>query len=419
MFCSEKGSNHDICPYEKICPGGSLSAPFGGIKVEPRGSWAPINAPFNSWVQVSDGQSCVRYERLNPDDHPDWGVTGVGSEEITRHIACCNMDYIDEDAPQTSDIYLNYKTIEELYSPKWFNRDEGWVGTTYIDAIAFCATQNSYIPCPLEAYCPEGGGSVPTGGYDGTEEAYAPIMDIPNGWVQIGRYTLDSTPNSCRTYNSLHDTPPLWGITGETDKDLIPHIMCCKEPPNGIIGHIETIPSPIGSANTKVEQEILEEKHPVWFSRDHGYHGKTWSLGSDFCKAIGDMTLCPASAYCPGEDGKIFLQKDPFPGDQLAPVASESDTREEYWVSIGDTLDLCSTHAESKLLSLDWASDGSEKKKEKNHILCCQNPKYSAKEARLKNNLSPVWLSTEFGWNGGSHGESKHIVHCLLFLRKL
>ena len=42
-FCSQKGPNHDVCPYEIICPGGPLSMPYGGAKNEQAGSWAPVS----------------------------------------------------------------------------------------------------------------------------------------------------------------------------------------------------------------------------------------------------------------------------------------------------------------------------------------------------------------------------------------
>ena len=42
-----------------------------------------------------------------------------------------------------------------------------------------------------------GEGSLPTGGYDGTEEAWAAIIDVPNGWVQIGSYQKEAMENSC------------------------------------------------------------------------------------------------------------------------------------------------------------------------------------------------------------------------------
>ena len=151
-FCSEKGPNHDVCPYEVICPGGPLNMPYGGSKSEQGGSYAPINTPFNSWVQVGDPQVCVRYESLNPDDRPGWGLTGEGNEEITRHVLCCEMVTEEQGGVSGEEsIGMAYGDVVDKYSPKWFDRNEGWTGKTYADSIAFCATKDSYIPCPYEA----------------------------------------------------------------------------------------------------------------------------------------------------------------------------------------------------------------------------------------------------------------------------
>lgn len=50
-----------------------------------------------------------------------------------------------------SEASMLYHVIEEKYARRWFDRSEGWDGSTYADAIRFCATKDSYIPCPYEA----------------------------------------------------------------------------------------------------------------------------------------------------------------------------------------------------------------------------------------------------------------------------
>lgn len=119
--------------------------------------------------------------------------------------------------------------------------------------------------------CPLGEGSTPTGGYDGKEEAWAPIIDTTNGWVQIGSFEKNSIDNECMKYNSLNDNPPLWGLLADDAVDRSPHIMCCKEPVNHVIDGMEVLTAAV--AETKFEQDILEELNPVWFSTKHGYHG--------------------------------------------------------------------------------------------------------------------------------------------------
>ena len=97
-------------------------------------------------------------------------------------------------------------------------------------------------------------------------------MDTPNGWVQIGLLEKDSTSQSCMKYNSLHKSPPLWGILADENVDRTPKIMCCKEPENHFIDGMDP-PKPAAVANNKEEEEILKQFDPVWFSSKHGYHG--------------------------------------------------------------------------------------------------------------------------------------------------
>merc|ERR1712085_73124 len=184
-----------------------------------------------------------------------------------------------------------YGAVIEKYTPKWYTRDDGWTGRSYTNAIEFCAAQDSFMPCPYEAYCPKGEGFSPTG-YDGKEEAWAAIMDISNGWVS----------NSCVEYNSLHDVPPWWGISGKFDTDLMPLIMCCKEPLDGVISdnavsNGDTPSLSVATPKTLTEQKILEEMNPVWFGRRHGYHGTTLVEAASFCRNIGDMVLCPQTIH--------------------------------------------------------------------------------------------------------------------------
>jgi len=188
---------------------------------------------------------------------------------------------------------------------------------------------------------------------------------------------------------------------------LTPHIMCCKEEPDHATNGLGPMSGStvVAKATTTLEQEVLDEMHPVWFGRVDGYHGKTHSDAVDFCKAVGDMALCPPKAYCPssGSDRPLFLDRDPFDGEQWAP-ASESGVEEEYWISIGE-VNTCITHEEMLLPLPSWAADGSRTEL-KEHVLCCQNPKYLAKEQSMHDDLSPIWMDTSHGWSGGSHDEA-------------
>ena len=41
-----------------------------------------------------------------------------------------------------------YKAIVTSLEPIWFHRTNGWEGKTYLEALQFCASQESRIPCP-------------------------------------------------------------------------------------------------------------------------------------------------------------------------------------------------------------------------------------------------------------------------------
>ena len=131
-FCSGKGPEHDICPYSVICPDGPLKLPYGGSQAE-KTSWAPIYHPFNSWVLVTEPQVCVKYQNLNPKNHPAWGLTGVDNEDLTRHIMCCEMP--DDDTPDNSQqaedsVGEAYSYVMGTFVPRFFDRADGWDGKT-------------------------------------------------------------------------------------------------------------------------------------------------------------------------------------------------------------------------------------------------------------------------------------------------
>lgn len=403
-FCSQKGPGQDICPYEVICPGGPLNLPYGGALVQT--SWAPINTPFNSWVMVSSPQLCVRYENLNRENHPMWGLTGEDSEVLTRNVLCCDMDNAAEGGGSQSESAPTvdpYSQVMEKYAPKWFDRSNGWSGKTYAEAISFCAENDSQIPCPYSAYCPLGEGSVPTGGFNGVQSAWAAIMDSPNGWVNTAAPDDGSESDSCKRWDSLNENPPVWGLLKE-ENDRNPHIMCCREPENHFIDGMEppeSIPDVV--ATTIAEEEILGEMDPVWFNSKHGYQSTTYVGAVAFCKNIGGRSLCPKSAYCPSDsDKELFLQRDPFPGDQWAPVASKFDTGTEDWVYIGEGPGTCNALDELQLPQpvAGWDID------DVNNVLCCQNPNHFAKQQSLRNQMDPVWMDSLHGWQGGTHDEA-------------
>jgi len=221
----------------------------------------------------------------------------------------------------------------------------------------------------------------------------------------------------------------------------MPHVMCCKAPPTGVIhspdhllGSIRqdldvelTSPSPEGEVSMTTstgivtdmnEQDVMDKLHPVWYGRKHGYHGTTHKEAMDFCRSVGDMFLCPKEAYCPDGPGApkpLFLQREAFEGEQWAPVirtnldAYGSDDDNE-WVLIGTFNDLswstCMTYSQiNQQKHPEWGIDGSQPELKEN-VLCCQNPNNRIKEQNYVTHLDPIWLDDSHGWKGGSHKDA-------------
>ncbi|KAL7462817.1 hypothetical protein ACHAXS_003191 [Conticribra weissflogii] len=278
------------------------------------------------------------------------------------------------------------QTIEEMtirYDPAWFTRSDGWVGQTYSSAIEFCSSQQSMVPCPLEAYCPLGKESMPYGGLKSDSTAWAPVYDKANEWVQIGQ-----AEKACVLFSEVNGSTPNWGVSGEKNEELTRHIMCCREADEkGAAGGEDDVQSavaeskaPMAATLTDKEQEILNTHHPLWFGRKEGYHGTTYADAKDFCKKEAQMQLCPQEAYCPNgitEDGSmkpLFLNLDAFGGEQWAPLYGEENT----WILVGklhdDPSSTCRTYYEMNgRREPSWGLDGTSTEL-KERILCCVDP---------------------------------------------
>jgi len=59
------------------------------------------------------------------------------------------------------------KAIKGRFNPSLHSRSDGWNGQTYVEALEFCAAENSKVPCPYKAYCPLGNSGDP---YSGKQE---------------------------------------------------------------------------------------------------------------------------------------------------------------------------------------------------------------------------------------------------------
>ena len=274
---------------------------------------------------------------------------------------------------------------------KMFDRDSGWEGSSYSEALMFCGSKRATV-CPYESYCPQGPGSSVMGdAVSGSQ--WAPFINIANGWVQIG------TDATCMPYNSLNSFPPEWGLTG-SNKAETSHIMCC-EPDENWIPADQVAKVTLSSAPSEIDKMAMDMFKPIWFERKHGWNGGSHADAEKFCNNIGDMELCPAMALCP-DGGKLFNDKQPFPGEQWVPL-NDGD-----WTFVGAGGNTCQQY---HVLNNKPSSDvDSMPEAVKQHMMCCAKSREAAGEQNLeevlKGSMEPTWYSRSDGWNGGSHSDA-------------
>jgi len=129
-----------------------------------------------------------------------------------------------EDKPEEVTVYA---LAVERYQPKIYNRNNGWEGVTYQQALIFCSMQGMAI-CPYDAICPDGEKGEPLGGYreaPNGDWAWLPILDDFDEYIQGG------ARERCVRYSHKYDgeTPEWDGSFGldSTDAKLTENLMCC------------------------------------------------------------------------------------------------------------------------------------------------------------------------------------------------
>ena len=259
-----------LCYYDAYCPLGVGSVPDGGYKEDV--SWAPVLDAQNLWIGLSADAKCKGYTEIYPSE-PAWGITGEDNEKVTRNVCCVKDPKFEMDAAATT---AEEKPATSLLShssaaaggqisidvikfhPVTFTRSQGWAGSTYGEALTFCALQESKIPCPFEAICPMASRGPPYGGVVGMlNSVWAPIIDSANSWVQIGG------EDTCMKYIDMNPHPPMWGLTGKESEAITPIILCCKEQKEIELQDIEV--AEVGQLNEREEAALLFQ--PVWFGR--------------------------------------------------------------------------------------------------------------------------------------------------------
>ena len=320
-FCASKGKMI-VCPYEAYCPEGENSVPFGGVKVGfngERDQWAPIGDKYNEWVNVGADNKCVTKSNMK-EETPAWEFTQEGSESVTQHLMCCPIGVIaDADrAPAPTEAVNNAPAVAsaeakqaqfdwaaEAYDPIWFDRNNGWLGENYGEAVSFCQQQGRTV-CPYEAYCPmtKAPGSLPFGGVK-AEYSWAPIDDSENWWVQV------SGSDTCQLYNEMNGGPPSWGANGENEIETR-YLMCCKQPDAGM-GDADYYHSSMSDEETETITEVVVDKSEC---QDHPTavittDGKTCE---NFIAHVGRVNLhnarCGHETPLKDEKGDVLLIRD-------------------------------------------------------------------------------------------------------------
>jgi len=323
-------------------------------------------------------------------------------------------------SPVSSLVSHTLDRVQDKYMAEWYSKEDGWAGKSYYDTILFCAEKGSRIPCPYEAYCPLGPGAHLLGGGRGEGESWAPIIDVPNGWVQVG------SDNTCMPYNAIHVVPPAWGLdVDETDSGIgidISHVMCCHEPEDGfgwVLEDEQKSQVNVEEARTELEQTAMDIFHPVWYSRRDGYQGTTHYEADLFCRNIGHRQLCPIEAYCPNGQpdssthDDLYLNRGPFEGEQWAPIRPLSGGATD-WLLIGtlrgNPTSTCATYSQLEDSEPTWDIAGSQSE-QKQHVLCCSYDEDvdegESLEEIVKDVYNPIWFGDVSGWTGGSWNDAQ------------
>ena len=217
-----------------------------------------------------------------------------------------------------------YEIAQTTFSPELYLRSDNWEGTTYAASEDFCAEKGGSL-CPYRAVCVLGPDSEPISGYRGDVDAWIPISDGVNEWVQV------SSNNACVKYSSTTQGGPDWGISGS--EELTENLLCCfgfgvtpTELSTDIDSQVEVPPMPPQNPQDShyTDEELaayvaMEHKYdPNWYNRPKGWMGRTYSEAVEFCsKTHEGFALCPREAICPlGEDS------EPLGGFRLGPKGS-------------------------------------------------------------------------------------------------
>jgi len=279
------------------------------------------------------------------------------------------------------------------FGPLWYNRNSGWNGQTYKEAVTFCMSQTNedgyqMTLCPYEAYCPLGDGSIPFGGIkveqDSESGVLAPIANMDNDWVYL------NNEKPCALYSTLYPDLPAWGITGQNNEERTRNVLCCRTSSKGEnVSGGDAAPAPVPAETSqtnaqptdqaayqtakmsmelkRVFEQIDPKYEPVGFGRYQGWMGSTFSDATEFCRSSTGATHVPCSfkALCPnGIGGQPY--SDGGIEDIYAPIQDSVDT----WIELREG-GYCEEHT-----SLQEYQDVTR------YMLCCKSEASSSSESQ-------------------------------------
>ena len=285
------------------------------------------------WEQSHPGDYVVGKEGW---EKPDDAVVEGGGETTSEEEGSSNVEEFasisGQQQQQSSDNDMGklFQKISAAYRPVWYDRETGWVGQTYSEALSWCSSHDGYIPCPYEVYCPNES-TLLAGVMDNNGESWAPVINADNAWVQVG------TGTPCELYSNKYGDHPVWGSNGLNNEAITRHIMCCREHPANVGDSGSQVPNkgehdvvekatgPPSGAASKKPQEETEQSSVISTSKEHkeevdlqmlflamnkkynprgfnrnstpSWKGQTYQEALDFCAHMQEYIPCPYEVY--------------------------------------------------------------------------------------------------------------------------
>uniref|UniRef100_A0A7S1YML9 DUF7495 domain-containing protein n=1 Tax=Skeletonema marinoi TaxID=267567 RepID=A0A7S1YML9_9STRA len=411
---------------------------------------------------TQDGETVVWVK--NPDDSENEGsIMQTDTSSLPTEIYTDKQDG------------LEYQ-LANAYVPIWFDRETGWNGSTHAEAIEFCNSRDDtslvFAPCPYDVYCPGGKKKLLFDQETDEADSWAPVLET-NKWVQVG--------SGGRVCDEVQ--------MDDLGEKLTRHIMCCLQTPLDLYGNgaatsngvqappnvkdeggdsnvEDPIPPPpmssasvsnnndgggsVGTILPSLQQSLLDEYNPHWFSDVQGWSGTTYDDAKRFCEyiKIGEdqddkYHLCPWEVYCPHgplHDKPLYYENDAYEGEQWAPISDEN----KRWTLIGNEGNEGQQACDLNPLEMSVDTMSPTVKK---HIMCCRLPVEESStfvaenhnlnipgegatvvaendnskipgeslehfnfEGSVFNELNPVWYGTD-EWISGSHDDALHFCN--------